>query len=803
MAFESLSQIKPVVETLQGLINDKRSKTGHIHVNSWYSPSVCASELPVNEILDATIIVNDPTHDAYAYRTLVKLLLDRVATLGQFVLESSERSLDLAQTTHTLRRPKVGSVTFAAVLTQWSDVTTSLTTKLLTLQEKLKHLEAELEDVQVQKEAKDEEVETYRHILGQVDPHTGRDQRQDPPTSSLRAAQTARWEKLFKTIEASAEGRRLCQRHDVSVCRRGVVCDQSSQTTESASHTDDEERRYQRLQDPLAQLVALALSLSIFTATGKQPWEGGNPLACSSSQAEWLCWLASSLQSIDELVLSEQRAATVARQQKEEAELRVAQSDALVEAAREEVTSQAQAERVQLETKCDARVASIAAGFEAQLSAARATVDTLQVDLEQAQSREAEHLNECNRLKGIIASQQEALTERQETIAKHESKLNQAAEKLKSLKLVEKQLAKAKLALSKAEASGLQTDEALVASQAKNEQYEATIQGLNDDRALQESDLEQLRHRIEELECLLRDAHQHKLEALSQARDLESQLASARSANSLQNTVDQLEQQLASERADKATTVVKVNEQRKLLDNLQFQLADLLNLQPLNTTLSTENKQLHADNARLLHQLDMAKQELASRCDEPVNNLPEPPPANVAVQPPVSTVPKDTFVLKRPTRMWLTDDERASIQDAEHSVECACQQCRDAILLEDDPVEEGQWVTQAYTTPDATADVMAWLDSDDDTELDAAPPSRPETVTTRLPTAGRQRPSLSRPTNTTHRSRTQSKASGRTRSEAPPKPVPPSVATNPMAARRPTPIQRLIAAKKRGSTAFK
>ena len=153
----------------------------------------------------------------------------------------------------------------------------------------------------------------------------------------------------------------------------------------------------------------------------------------------------------------------------------------------------------------------------------------------------------------------------------------------------------------------------------------------------------------------------------------------------------------------------------------------------------------------------------------------------------------DGYRLKRPTRMWLTEEERESAAQAEHTVECTCQQCRDAILLEDDP-SAGQWITQAYAAPGATADVMAWLGSDDDAELDAAPPpSRPDTVAGRVPTAGgRHRPTLSRPTSTNQRSTVPARAFGKSETrpgaglQAPPKPMPPpSVATNPLAARRP------------------
>jgi hypothetical protein len=138
--------------------------------------------------------------------------------------------------------------------------------------------------------------------------------------------------------------------------------------------------------------------------------------------------------------------------------------------------------------------------------------------------------------------------------------------------------------------------------------------------------------------------------------------------------------------------------------------------------------------------------------------------------------------LKRPTRMWLTDEEQKSSSQSEHTVECTCQQCTNAILLEDDPAD-GQWVHQAYATPDATADVMAWLGSDDETELDAAPPpSRPGSVARPPLATGRQRPSLSRPMSTSQRAGRGN--SDNPSSHVPPKPLPPSVASNPLAARR-------------------
>ena len=88
--------------------------------------------------------------------------------------------------------------------------------------------------MQSQNETKVEEVETYRHILSQVDPGTGtltslvfalaasiindmpstgcaqalpnnggllgHDQRHNPPAASLRATQAARWAQLFQTV---------------------------------------------------------------------------------------------------------------------------------------------------------------------------------------------------------------------------------------------------------------------------------------------------------------------------------------------------------------------------------------------------------------------------------------------------------------------------------------------------------------------------------------------------------------------------------------------------------------------------
>jgi len=65
-----------------------------------------------------------------------------------------------------------------------------------------------------------------------------------------------------------------------------------------------------------------------------------------------------------------------------------------VQAAREEVVAQAQKDKVMLEEKCDARVASLAAGFQRQLSSAQHALENLEAELGRAQARQAEYSTE-------------------------------------------------------------------------------------------------------------------------------------------------------------------------------------------------------------------------------------------------------------------------------------------------------------------------------------------------------------------------------------------------------------------------
>lgn len=108
---------------------------------------------------------------------------------------------------------------------------------------------------------------------------------------------------------------------------------------------------------------------------------------------------------------------------------------------------------MRIEEQCDARVASLAAGFEQQRITAQSKFENAQAELEQARVLQENYMAEytiwhwafpedahvfctgtrCQRLTDMVNAQQTCLTEKEEVIVKQLSKLEKAADKLKAV----------------------------------------------------------------------------------------------------------------------------------------------------------------------------------------------------------------------------------------------------------------------------------------------------------------------------------------------------------------------------------
>eukprot|EP00730_Choanoeca_flexa_P009602 TRINITY_DN12681_c2_g1_i2.p2 TRINITY_DN12681_c2_g1~~TRINITY_DN12681_c2_g1_i2.p2 ORF type:complete len:240 (+),score=33.46 TRINITY_DN12681_c2_g1_i2:80-799(+) len=200
MAFEKLDEVKSLVKSIHGLVEQHKEQSGHVHVASWFQPGVCASELPVHDILETNFVVGDDVHDQLTRDNVTKLLLDRTATLGQCSIEAAQRLLELHECSSLTKQLPVGQLSYDGVITQWAKTTQHLVATSVQQQQQLHNLEARLEQMLDTNESQNQEVETYRHILANVNPDNGKDQRCSLPEENLRAQQQAKWDQIFKDV---------------------------------------------------------------------------------------------------------------------------------------------------------------------------------------------------------------------------------------------------------------------------------------------------------------------------------------------------------------------------------------------------------------------------------------------------------------------------------------------------------------------------------------------------------------------------------------------------------------------------